>query len=271
MPNCDPGSLRLEGKARTLSLADVTGAYYRRPLPPEFNDQDPATAEYLQAEWSAILRTIWNALDGRWLNCPFAILRAEDKPRQLAVARRSGLRVPETLVTNHPARAMAFAKRESVVAKPLRHALVDDSSASKVIFTSRVGNSIDGEQNCLELAPVIFQDEVHKQCDVRVIVVDDQIFATAIDSQMFEETCVDWRRGARRDLAHRTIALPKNVEEACVAITKALGLRYSAIDLIEDKRGEYWFLEANPNGQWAWIEQRCGAPISAAIVKGLSR
>ncbi|AKH43020.1 Ribosomal protein S6 modification protein [Croceibacterium atlanticum] len=270
LPNGDPGRLRLEGQDRTLDLRDITGAYYRRPMPPDFEERDPATAEYLQAEWSALLRSIWNALDGRWLNCPFAILRAEDKPRQLTIARRLGFNVPETLVTNHPDHAIAFSERGGAVAKPLRHALIDDGERGKVIFTSRLGSSLKGETAGIELAPVILQEEVRKRSDVRVIVVDDQVFATAIDSQDFEETAVDWRRGVRTDLVHRATALPGDVERACVAVTRALGLRYSAIDLVEDKDGEYWFLEANPNGQWAWIEQRTGAPISAAIAKGLS-
>ena len=216
------------------------------------------------------MRSIWNALDGLWLNCPFAILRAEDKPRQLMIARQLGLCVPETIVTNDPDRAISFSKRGDVVAKPLRQALIDDGNRGKVIFTSRIETSIEHQTASIELAPVIFQREVRKRADIRVIVVDDRVFATAIASQDHEETSVDWRKGVRTDLIHRTTILPKDVDKACVAITKALGLRYSAIDLIEDDDGKHWFLEANPNGQWAWIEQKTGAPISAAIVDGLS-
>jgi len=50
---------------------------------------------------------------------------------------------------------------------------------------------------------------------------------------------------------------------------RLLGLRFAAIDLVLDQTGEYWFLEANPNGQWAWIESRTGLPISSAIVDEL--
>lgn len=185
-------------------------------------------------------------------------------------ARQWGLSVPETIVTNDPDHAISFSKRGDVVAKPLRQALIDDGDRGKVIFTSRIGTSIEGQTTSIELAPVIFQREVRKQADIRVIVVDDCVFATAIASQEHEETSVDWRKGVRTDLVHRTTTLPRDVDRACVAVTKALGLRYSAIDLIEDRDGKYWFLEANPNGQWAWIEQKTRAPIGAAIVRGLS-
>lgn len=267
MPDGDPARMRLLGKSRELELAKVTGAYYRRPHPPEFPDRPAHIANYLQAEWSAILRSIWNALEGRWLNCPFAILRAEDKPRQLAIARAEGLRVPQTIVTNDQNNAKRFLGQHSAVTKPLRHALIEDGGLGKVVFTSRVGqgHNLDG----LEAAPVILQAEVPKNADVRVVVIDEQVFATAIESQAHEETSVDWRRGVRPDLEHRKMALPDHVSSACVAVTRSLELRYSAIDLVEDLDGQFWFLEANPNGQWAWIEQRTGAKIAEAIVTGL--
>jgi glutathione synthase/RimK-type ligase-like ATP-grasp enzyme len=116
---------------------------------------------------------------------------------------------------------------------------------------------------------MILQREISKAADLRVIVVDDHVFATRIGSQAHEETKVDWRRGGRADLAHETVTLPTDIAEACVGVTRRLGLRFAAIDLVEDRTGHIWFLEANPNGQWAWIEQRTGAPITAAIVDGL--
>ncbi|PKP98243.1 MAG: ATP-dependent carboxylate-amine ligase [Alphaproteobacteria bacterium HGW-Alphaproteobacteria-15] len=269
LPNGDPSCMRLVNRTRELELSEVTGAYYRRPLPPEIPHNAPSTASYMQAEWSAILRSVWNALEGRWLNCPFAILRAEDKPRQLAVARAEGLQVPRTLITNDAEHAKNFLADGAIVAKPLRHALIEDGGAGKVVFTSRIeqDNGLTG----IESAPVILQSEVPKRADVRVIVVDDQVFATMIESQAHEETSVDWRKGVRTDLEHRAFTLPYEVEKACVAVTRSLDLRYSAIDLVEDPDGTFWFLEANPNGQWAWIEQRTGARIAEAIVSGLVR
>jgi D-alanine-D-alanine ligase-like ATP-grasp enzyme len=50
----------------------------------------------------------------------------------------------------------------------------------------------------------------------------------------------------------------------------ALGrLRFAALDFIVTPDGEYVFLEANPNGQWAWIEHETGLPIAAAIADAL--
>lgn len=269
MEDGDPTTLMLSGPCGTFTLLDVTGAYYRRPGGFEADGADPV-AEYVVVEWSAILRSLWNALEGRWLNSPFSILRAEDKPRQLAAARSAGFDIPGTLVTNSFDAASAFLDKGPMVAKPLRHALIDDGDVGSVVFTSRV-DRLDAEDAAgFRRAPIILQREIRKRADIRVVVVDDRIFATRILSQAHDETEVDWRRGVRKDLEHQSIKLPRAIASACVAVTGDLGLRFAAIDLIEDLDDRFWFLEANPNGQWAWIEQQTGAPLTAAIVDALS-
>lgn len=269
MADGDPERLTLNGPCGSFLLSDITGAYYRRPG--SFEAKGPeTTAAYVVAEWSAILRSLWNALEGRWLNSPISILRAEDKPRQLAVARRTGLEIPRTLVTNSFEAAQSFLAEGPMVAKPLRHALIDDGEVGSVVFTSRVAELEAGDADAVRRAPMILQREIPKRSDVRVVVIDDKVFATRILSQAHVETQVDWRKGVRLDLAHEVMELPAGLTSACIAITRDLGLRFAAIDLVEDGDGHFWFLEANPNGQWAWIEQRTGAPVTAAIVDALT-
>ena len=74
---------------------------------------------------------------------------------------------------------------------------------------------------------------------------------------------------------HAVHALPKKIATACVDLTAALGLCFGAIDLLVTPDGRYVFLEINPNGQWAFIEEFTGLPISDAIagllVQGNSR
>lgn len=39
------------------------------------------------------------------------------------------------------------------------------------------------------------------------------------------------------------------------------------IDLVLDEQGQIWFLEVNPNGQWAWLEEATGEPIAASLAR----
>lgn len=269
-PSLD-GSWQLKFDERHLNLSKITAAYYRRPGTPDIADEvtDCAVRDYCSEEWSAVLRSLWNALEGRWLNSPFSILRAEDKPRQLCYARMLGFCVPDTLVTNDFDRATAFIGEAGAIGKPLRKALIERGETGEVVFTTRLGSLAPADRRAVELAPVILQCEIHKRCDIRATVVGNQVFAAAIHSQDREETRVDWRKGSRPDLRHEVVQLPDEIRERCIALAHRLEISFGAVDLILDQNGRYWFLEINPNGQWAWIERRTGLPIASAIVDRL--
>jgi glutathione synthase/RimK-type ligase-like ATP-grasp enzyme len=81
---------------------------------------------------------------------------------------------------------------------------------------------------------------------------------------------VDVRRGLTDPkLQHEIVDLDQRLKSQLTTLVKVLGLRFGAIDLLEDASGYFWFLEVNPNGQWAWIEQRTGAPLSDVIAAAL--
>ncbi|MEG3081195.1 hypothetical protein R3F64_15115 [Halomonas sp. 5021] len=261
-------SLSFEG--RILQGADVRAAYFRRPAPPASPPtiSDDGERQYVDAEWGAFLKSLYARLDGLWLNSPMDIFAAEDKPRQLMLAADIGFNVPQAQITNDIASVREVATAGPAIGKPLRQALISGDK-ERVIFTTRLEIPHDSDEEAIALAPLIAQTEIQKQYDVRVTVVGSQVFSTAIKSQEHEETTVDWRQGSRPDLKHECIDLPREVEEQCLALMKRLNLRYGAIDLICDQQAKLWFLEINPNGQWAWIENLTGYPIAAAIVDEL--
>ena len=95
-------------------------------------------------------------------------------------------------------------------------------------------------------------------------VVGEKLFPVKIESQEYEESRIDWRRGTNI-ISHKYIELPKIISRQCINLVKHLNLIFGAIDLVIDKEGNFYFLEINPNGQWAWIEKRLNLPISQEI------
>jgi glutathione synthase/RimK-type ligase-like ATP-grasp enzyme len=59
--------------------------------------------------------------------------------------------------------------------------------------------------------------------------------------------------------------LPPEIQDKCVRLVEQLELSYGAIDMVLTPEGRYVFLEINPNGQYLWIEEQTGMPISAAL------
>jgi glutathione synthase/RimK-type ligase-like ATP-grasp enzyme len=257
----------------TIDLTQVKAAYFRRPGIPEpiENIQTSDVRQYCAMEWTALLQSLYWAIGERWLNSPQMISLAENKIRQLNLAWRLGFLVPQTTITNDPSTFSAFLKPQEMVGKPLKNSLVKDNSTDRVLFTTRLQNRLNIEQDEIRACPIIIQQEIKKEYDIRVTVVGNQIFAATIDSQKDHSTEVDWRRTSKPDLEHSIYKLPSELEQRCIALTAALGLRFGAIDLILDKNGKHWFLEINPNGQWGWIQIRTGLPIAEAIVSELEK
>jgi glutathione synthase/RimK-type ligase-like ATP-grasp enzyme len=117
---------------------------------------------------------------------------------------------------------------------------------------------------------VIFQQYVPKRVELRVTVVGRRVFAAEIDSQASRSTRHDWRHYDDPNVQYRIHTLPPEMARACVRLVEALGLSFGAIDLIQTPEGKYVFLEINPNGQWGWIEDLTGLPISDAIADWLA-
>jgi hypothetical protein len=55
------------------------------------------------------------------------------------------------------------------------------------------------------------------------------------------------------------------------ALLARLRLRYGALDFSVDERGQWWFLEVNPSGQWLWLDERLHLGIAEAIADALTK
>lgn len=262
----------LSSGERQINLKNICAAYFRRPLPPKLQlDSMPTSSKhYIHEEWSYLLRSLYLELGDKWFNHPNRIILAEDKPKQLRLAQEIGFHVPDTVITNELEAVRRLFATGDVVAKPLKQSLLEDEAGpGSVIYTSTIQSFSKIDRIALGFAPVIFQRKLQKMFDLRVTVVENNVFSVAINSQEFESTKTDWRHSAVTNLEHEVFALPDDIADQCREIVKRLGLRYGAIDLVLDPSGKFWFLECNPNGQWAWIEHRTKLPIAAAIVTSM--
>lgn len=254
-------------RART-SLHNLGCAYYRRPTAFEL----PAHLTGEERRWAA--REARMGLGGvlaahpRWLNHPHDIARAEYKPSQLATAGSAGLSVPPTLITNEPAAAERFVREhDAAVVKPLGSGVLTEAGAAKLIYTNRVrAEEID---HTVSGTAHLFQQQVAKAYEVRLTVVDKVYFAVRLDGAS-EAARLDWRTDYD-SLSYTVVTVPDQIREAVSRLLARLRLRFGALDFIVSPQDEWMFLEINPNGQWAWLQDATGLPISAAIADALTK
>jgi len=260
---------------RVINRADIQAVYFRQPVAPAPPaDLPPTDSEFASRECREVLRSVWRLVDAnKWLNHPRDMWVASNKVEQLRIAREIGFSIPETVVTTSASSIRGFnnAQKRNIVCKAVKHGFLHQGNKVNVASTKRVDQKFLENIEGYASVPMIFQEEIEKEYDVRVTVVGERVFATAIYSQEHAETATDWRLWDVHDiqLRHEAISTPGPIEAACRDITSRFKLRYSAIDLIKCTNGEYYFLEMNPNGQWAWIERMVGYQIRDAIVQEL--
>lgn len=259
---------RIKNARRSIDLATVSGIWYRRPT--AFTFADGMSAD--ERRWAATqARLGFGGLLAScepWLNHPHRIGYAEYKPVQLHLATQCGLAVPRTIVTNEPETAREFvAGLAQAIYKPFGGtSAIIDTDGTHQLFATRVtagqaANASVGQTMHL------FQEWIPKDHEVRLTVVDNQFFAARIDAHtLAAET--DWRADYRA-LEYAPIETPASVRTRVIDLFGQLGLRFGALDFVVDPAGNWWFLECNPNGQWAWIETETAMPITSALADAL--
>ncbi|MBW8201844.1 MvdC/MvdD family ATP grasp protein [Flagellimonas abyssi] len=252
-----------------IDLTSFSSVYYRRPELPLISNEGLTNGElkFIQNEIIFSLEGVYKILkNAYWISPLYSIREAENKIYQLQLAESLGFKIPESIISNSAKNIRSFYSKnnEECIIKPVKSGLIDDEKESKVVFTNKL-KILPTSDNKIKVSPNFLQTEIKKKGDIRVIVVGNKIFSTLIDSQSNDSTKTDWRKG-EKPLNHQKINLPKQVENKCISLLRKLNLRYGAIDFILDKSGNYIFLEINPNGQWAWIENQTGYPISKEIV-----
>ena len=243
-----------------LAFSDIGSIWYRRPLPPLLSQAafDPAAIDFITTESRYTLDSLWRVLPCFWVSHPDKLRTAETKLHQLITAARLGLSVPETLITTSPEKARCFyTAHRQIIYKPQRYIQVDREERVDLIYTNLVdeGKAKHFDEVCF--APSLFQKYIPKSSELRITVIGDRVLTVEIHSQDNELTRYDWRRANSTDLRHTPYELPHDTSRKCVALVQAYGLAFGAIDMVLTPDGEYVFLEMNPNGQWAWIEQLC--------------
>lgn len=197
---------------------------------------------------------------GRWaeLGVPLYNRMASDwrhsKPMQLALLKRAGLPVPETVWTNHPETVRKFADGRRVAYKPVAGGAATRELGPEDLTDDRLSK--------LSGAPVTFQ-ELLVGDNVRVYCLDGEVIATV---RVVSES-LDYRQN--EDVIER-VELPREVREQCLKAAEILELRWTGMDLRSDTHGVLKFLELNASPMFLGFDANAGTRILDALVDRLA-
>lgn len=189
------------------------------------------------------------------------------KPRQLDVARRCGLAVPRTLVTNSPQGVREFAATvgTALAGKNLSAASLVESGRIQTAYTRRLDPSdlddLDGVGTTTAHLSQQFIDD--KAFEVRATVVGDRVFAAAIHAHS-DAARIDFRADYT-NVTYSFIDPPDAVRAGMTEFLHRFDLAFGAFDFAVTGDGEWIMFECNPFGQYGWLEDALDLPITSAI------
>ncbi len=257
----------------------IKSVWYRRPSSAWIEDEEltESCARFIKNESSVALWSLYTSLDVFWMNNPLISQRLieHNKLYQQKEASAIKLAIPDTIITNNPDKLLQFCRNHKgmIAVKLLKGAwfVKDGNNVPLFVFTQKITEEeIKKRFDEIRLAPVLAQEYIEKEFELRITIVDKTIFTCAIHSQNSKHTKIDWRQYDFKNVKHESWQLPVEIEAKLLLLMKKWGLAYGAIDMILTPEGKYVFLEINPNGQWFWIEQLTGMPISKAIAETLA-
>jgi hypothetical protein len=250
------GTLELEGNS--YSLAHFQGVFARL-----MDDQSLPEVRNEPAESPVRLRcrSVHDAL-ARW--CEIAPCRVVNraapqgsnasKPYQAQLIRQAGFLIPETLITNEPQRVLEFyAKHKRIIYKSI-------SAVRSIVQEFKEQDIVRLE--LIRWCPTQFQEFI-EGTNLRVHVMGERVFATAIDSE-----ATDYRYASRQVGDHaelREVDLSDELAAKCVHLAKVLGLPLAGIDLKITPDDQVYCFEVNPSPAFSYYEGNTGQPISEAI------
>ncbi len=202
---------------------------------------------------------------------------ASSKMLQLSIARQLGMCVPDTCFSNEKSPITQLAKQhQDLSLKPISNGNVYLNGEQEYVFFSQKVSSADllqQPEEAFSQTVSFVQNYVEKAYELRITVINQDVIACKIDSQIQDDDKgkIDWRQGYDYNLKHEIVEIPERIRQFCLAFLQRMKLNFGCFDFIVTPEGEYVFLECNPNGQWLWIEIETGYDISKIMAENLAK
>ena len=269
----DPCRRRLSCHTKDIHVEVETdrlaGVYFRRPTFLREASQAGRRPEeqFRRAQWAAFLRNLMVFDMARWINHPARTYEAEHKMIQLWAACKVGFDIPATYCLNSERFLGSRVDGPIVAIKGLDTVLIRTETTESFGYTNLLRRE-ELEHTELREAPLVVQRALTDKLDLRVTVIDNDWWCASV-TEGGSRIAGDWRL-RKSNAAFSEFVLPESIGARCVELTRRLGLSFAAIDLaLSDDR--FFFLEVNPTGEWAWLQEEVQFPIGAKLAELLGR
>jgi ATP-GRASP peptide maturase of grasp-with-spasm system len=253
-----------------IKYQNITAFWYRRGffrLHQSFNLKFEENSEINFKDIHSFLNREWNAINNFFLFDMFDKTKSignhehnlVNKLYTLKIASDLGLKIPESHLVMNKAEFLKLLERKEFITKPASDAgfiMLNESTVlggyTHEVFHADV-NKLDNS-----IYPTFIQEKIEKEFELRIFYLNPFFYASAIISQNDPKTRVDFRN-YNKEHPNRILPynLPNDVKTKLTNLLNKFNFNACSIDIIVDKKGDYYFLEINPVGQFEFIGHPC--------------
>lgn len=226
---------------RNIKLSEIGSVYWRKPFTSNGYDTPSDPDYFFFSECRYLIREIYNLAiaSGAYSLVEAGAERRLGKIIQLLIAKKF-FSIPEWNIIL----GMNFSAPAQTIVKSLSGEAIDSDN---VLYTTRV------DLQDLDSSHLWFtQKAIQKSADITACYIRGKIFAFELES---DSQITDWRSTLGDSSSHKWIPIEFSQKTSIniIEFMKRCNLQYGRLDFVRSGE-ELFFLEVNPNGQWAWLD-----------------
>lgn len=198
-----------------------------------------------------------------------------NKIANLSFAKKSGLLIPEYLITNTKKELNNFiSAHQKIITKAIGNftlSYTEDSYAVNPIYTKIVTKEL------FNILPdhfmlSLFQEYIHKRKEYRVLYFNEKCYCVELLTQENDFSVIDSRQSnktadIKEEIRLVKSSLPAEVNTSIIRFMNTINLNIGCLDIIQSQDGGFYFLEVNPVGQISGYSYRANLNFEKEIVE----
>jgi len=263
-----------------INFKDITGFWYRRgrlivknpPITLLDNYFNSQLEYHLNLEKEHISNNVYQYIRqlAKVKIGDFDSTKKLNKQEVLLKARKFGLMTPATLITSHKSYLLNFIRKYGkVITKAISD--VESFHLKGKGFVYTYTSIVEQNEFIPEVFfPSLFQQYIEKKYELRIFYLKRRFYAMAIFSQSDKQTRVDFRN-YNTQTPNRSVPYNLGImlKIKLILLMRSLKFESGSIDIVVDLKGNHYFLEVNPVGQYDMINVDCNFNLHEKFAKAL--
>lgn len=247
----------ISNQHQQVKFSEIKSVYWRTVNQIHISQpMEQAQLSMLTIDSNSMLRTLLEYEQINWVNSWSAYQFHKVKPRQLALAAQLGASVPKSVIGNNKESIINFLENVgNAIYKPVHGGTHTVRITKEMLITSMTAT-------VLEAAPITVQEFI-AGTNVRTYVLGNKVY-----SAEFYSDHTDYRDD--KNLMPVCCETPAEIADLARNLTRAFGMRWTAIDWRKTVDEKYYFLEANPSPMFINFEKLTGIPVTSALIELLT-